>query len=123
MAKKTAAAKKQGKAEKSKAKGKRTWKLLGSTSALVAGIVTTKALDATWRTATGKKPPTAPESPEIGNREALAWAAVSGMAMGVARMYATRRAAGYWVKSFGTLPPGMDKGATKETKKKVKGKG
>ena len=27
----------------------------------------------------------------------------------------------YWVKSFGTLPPGMDKGATKKTKEKVKG--
>lgn len=111
---------KSKKTDKPKEKGKKSWKLLGSTSALVAGIATMKALDAAWQTATGKKPPTAPESPEIGNREALAWAAVSGLAMGVARMYATRRAAHYWVKSFGTLPPGMKKGATKETKQKVK---
>ena len=114
-------AKKSKKPDQPKPKGKGSWKVLGSTSALVAGIATAKALDATWKTATGKKPPTSPESPEIGNREALAWAALSGMAMGVARMYATRRAANYWVKSFGTLPPGMNKGATKQTKKKVKG--
>lgn len=114
--------KKPGKSQgtRPKEKGKKSWKMLGTTSALVAGLATTKALNATWKTATGKEPPTAPESPEIGNREAIAWAAVSGMAMGVARMYATRRAANYWVKSFGTLPPGMNKGATKETKKKVK---
>lgn len=94
--------------------------MLGTTSALAAGLATTKALDAVWKTATGKKPPSKPESPEIGNREAIVWAALSGMAMGVAKMYATRRAATYWVKSFGTLPPGMDEGATKKTKQKVK---
>ncbi|MEP6666823.1 MAG: DUF4235 domain-containing protein [Nocardioidaceae bacterium] len=113
-------AKKSKKSDKPKEKGKRSWKLLGTTAALTAGIATAKALDAAWKTATGKRPPDAPESPEIGNREALVWAAVSGMAMGVAKMYATRRAASYWVKSFGTLPPGMNKGASKETKKKVK---
>jgi hypothetical protein len=116
-----ASKKKSGKPEQRKAKGKKTWKLLGNTASLVAGIATTKALNATWKTATGKEPPTKPESPEIGNREALAWAALSGAAMGLARMYATRRAASYWVKSFGTLPPGMSKGATKKTKQKVKG--
>jgi hypothetical protein len=116
-----ASKKKAGKPDKPKPKGKRTWKLLGNTASLVAGLATMKALNATWKTATGKEPPTKPESPEIGNREALAWAAVSGAAMGLARMYATRRAARYWVKSFGSLPPGMDKGATKKTKQKVKG--
>jgi hypothetical protein len=112
-------AKKSKKSDQPKPKGKRSWKILGSTAGLVAGIATAKALDATWKTATGKEPPDEPESPEIGNREALAWAAVSGMAMGVAKMYATRRAANYWVRSFGTLPPGMGKNASKKTRKKV----
>jgi hypothetical protein len=93
--------------KKKKSKGKRAWKVLGSTSALVAGLATTRALDATWRTATGRKPPTKPESPEIAGREALLWAGISGMAIGVAKTYATRRAAQYWVKSTGELPPGM----------------
>jgi hypothetical protein len=98
---------KDKKAKKNKAKGKRAWKLLGSGSALLAGLAVARALDATWRTATGRRPPTKPESPEIAGREALLWAGLSGMAIGVAKTYATRRAAQYWVKSTGELPPGM----------------
>lgn len=110
------------KAAQKKAHGKSTWKLIGTASGLVAGLATTKALDATWRTATGRKPPTKPENPEIASREALMWAAVSGMVMTVAKTYATRRAANYWVKSFGELPPGMKATAQqeKEFKKQAK---
>jgi hypothetical protein len=110
--------------KRKKSKGKRAWKVLGTTSALVAGLATTRALDATWRTATGRKPPTKPESPEIAGREALLWAGLSGMAIGVAKTYATRRAAHYWVKSTGELPPGMtDKSADKkDAQGKVKDK-
>ncbi len=106
--------------EKAREKGKATWKIMGTAASLTAGFAATKALDATWKTATGRKPPTSPESPEIGNREALAWAALTGLSMGVARMYATRRAANYWYRSFGVLPPGMNKAATKKTREKVK---
>jgi hypothetical protein len=110
--------KKAEKAEKKEQKkGKRVWKLMGTGSALAAGVVTAKALDATWKTATGHKPPTKPEHPDIGTRESLAWAAVSGMAIGVAKTYATRRAANYWVKSTGRLPPGMPKEAYKNVAK------
>ena len=117
----TKAQKKADKKEaQKKAHGKSTWKLIGTASGLVAGIATTKALDATWRTATGRKPPTKPENPEIAGREALLWAAVSGMAMTVAKTYATRRAANYWVKSFGELPPGMKEKATKQQEKDFK---
>jgi hypothetical protein len=112
-----AAAKKKA---KSKARGKRAWKALGSGSALVAGLAMTKALDATWQTATGRKPPTKPENPEITGREALLWAALSGMAIGVAKTYATRRAAQYWVRSTGELPPGMKDRATKADAKRMK---
>lgn len=105
-------------AAKKKARGKSTWKLIGTASGLVAGIATTKALDATWRTATGRTPPTKPENPEIASREALLWAGLSGMVMTVAKTYATRRAANYWVKSFGELPPGMK--ATKQQEKEFK---
>ncbi len=112
---------KKGSAEKPPAeKGKKTWKLMGTASYLLGGIAATKALDAAWKSATGREPPTSPESPEIGNNEAFVWAAISGLCVGLARMYATRKAANYWFRSFGTLPPGMNKGATKETKEKVK---
>jgi hypothetical protein len=123
-AKRSKAAEPEEKPEKPKFKGKQAWKLIGSTSALAAGVLTARALDATWRTATGRKPPTKPESPAIAGREALVWAGVSGMAIGVAKTYATRRAAQYWVKSTGALPPGMslDDGAGKREKKKAKRK-
>ncbi len=113
-------AKKKDSAEKPKEKGKKSWMILGTGLSVLAGIATTKALDATWKAATGREPPNAPGSPEIGNSEALVWAGVTGLGMGVARMYATRKAATYWVKSFGVLPPGMSEGATKETRQKLK---
>lgn len=113
-------AKKKDSAEKPpKEKGKKSWMILGTGLSVLAGIATTKALDATWKAATGREPPNAPGSPEIGNSEALVWAGVTGLGMGVARMYATRKAANYWVKSFGVLPPGMSEGATKETRQKL----
>ncbi len=83
------------------------WKLLGTGANLGAALVTSRALDAGWRAVVGRKPPNKPESPELGQREALAWSAVSGAALGLMRTYATRRAASYWVRSVGTLPPGF----------------
>jgi len=113
---------KRNKAKKStsKPKGKQAWKLVGSGSALLAGLAATRALDATWKTATGRKPPTKPENPDIAGREALLWAALSGMAIGVAKTYATRRAANYWIRSTGELPPGMSNNATNAQEKKLK---
>jgi hypothetical protein len=105
---------------KKKARGKRAWKAFGSGSAIIAGLAATKALDATWKTATGRKPPTKPENPDIAGREAILWAALSGMAIGVAKTYATRRAAHYWVRSTGDLPPGMNDNASKADKKRLK---
>ncbi len=96
------------KAEKKKQdKHKRLWKLMDTGSALGAGILTARALDATWKTATGHPGPARAEHPDLGGREAIVWAAISGMAIGVAKTVATRRAAIYWVKSTGRLPPGM----------------
>jgi hypothetical protein len=37
------------------------------------------------------------------------WAAVSGTLIGVARMLATRRAANYYARSTGHLPPQLQK--------------
>jgi hypothetical protein len=105
---------------KSKAKGKRTWKMLGSGAALLSGLAMTRALDVTWKTATGRKPPTKPENPEITGREAMLWAALSGMAIGVAKTFGTRRAAYYWLKSTGELPPGMKKDASRAETKRAK---
>ncbi len=112
-------AKKSAEAKKKSSKGKTAWRMLGTGSALAAGVAAARLLDALWHTATGRKPPSTPESPDIAHGEALVWAAVSGMAIGVAKTYATRRAARYWVRSFGELPPGMADGATVADKNEI----
>lgn len=112
-------ARKRQEADKQAAKGKAAWRMLGTGSALAAGVAAARLLDAVWHTATGRKPPSTPESPDIAHREALVWAALSGMAIGVAKTYATRRAARYWVRSFGELPPGMADDASLADKRKI----
>ena len=103
---------KRAKRAKKSPKGRGGWRVLGSGSALAAGVLAARVLDVIWASATGRKPPSNPESPDIAHREALVWAALSGMAIGVAKTYATRRAARYWLRSTGELPPGMASGAS-----------
>jgi len=83
------------------------WGVFSLVAALVAATAARKALNASWRAATGKPPPANPASPEVQMREALLWAAASGTIVAVARMLATRRAAQYYARSTGHLPPGV----------------
>ena len=84
------------------------WRLLGGVSAILAGLAARKLLVVSWRRTTGKNPPANPAAPGTDWRKAIAYAAVSGAAMGLARMIATRKAANYYRKSTGHLPPGME---------------
>ena len=68
-----------------------------------------KVLNSSWKAATGKQPPTNPADPDVAIREAVVWATVSGTLVALARMYAGRKAAGYYVKSTGHLPPELAK--------------
>jgi hypothetical protein len=83
------------------------WKVLAALSAVAAAQAANKTMTVIWRGATGEDPPTVPEDPETNWTEALAWAALSGAVMGVARMLATRQAAQYYVKSTGSLPKAL----------------
>ena len=94
--------KKSGETDSSK-----VWGVFSLAAALVAAAAARKGLNASWRAATGKPPPANPASPDVDMREALAWAAVSGTIVAVARMLATRRAAHYYARSTGHLPPGV----------------
>lgn len=78
-------------------------------SALMAATAVRRGLNTTWRATTGKKPPANPADPDVNLREAIAWAAVSGVAVGVSRMLAQRKAASYYARSTGHLPPGLQK--------------
>ena len=85
----------------------KVWTLMSFASMLLAGTLSKKALNGGWKAATGKQPPANPADPDVAMREAVAWAAVSGTAVAVARMLASRRAAHYYAKSTGHLPPGL----------------
>jgi subtilisin family serine protease len=85
----------------------KVWGLFSLVAALMAATAARKGLNASWRAATGKPPPANPASPEVDMRDALVWAAVSGTIIAVARMLATRRAAHYYARSTGHLPPGV----------------
>ena len=74
-------------------------------AALGAAAVAKKGLNTSWRAATGKNPPANPADPDVKMSEAVLWAALSGTLIAVARMLATRRAANYYAKSTGHLPP------------------
>jgi uncharacterized protein DUF4235 len=81
---------------------------------LVAGLgaaaVTRKLLDHSWKAAAGKNPPENPADPDVSIGEAVLWAAITGAAVALARMVAQRRAASYYHRSTGHLPPGLRKG-------------
>ncbi len=85
------------------------WSIFSLISALGAAAVAKKGLNASWKAATGKNPPANPADPDVEMREAVMWAAASGTLVALARMFAQRRAAGYYLKSTGKLPPGLEK--------------
>jgi hypothetical protein len=84
------------------------WKIAGTGSAILAGVLTRKLLTKTWTSITGNEPPSNPEHPEVTWPEAISWAVLSGVAVALARLVATRTAADRWVKATGSLPPGLE---------------
>jgi hypothetical protein len=90
--------------------GSKIWTVFSLASALGAAAIAKKGLNTSWRAATGKNPPENPADPDVDVWEAVLWAAVSGTLVAIARMLAQRKAAGYYVKSKGELPPQLKKG-------------
>jgi hypothetical protein len=87
----------------------KVWSIFSLVASLAGAAAARKAIDKSWQVSTGKKPPENPADPDIDIWEAVAWAAVTGAAVAMAKMYAQRRAANYYVKSTGTLPPPLRK--------------
>ncbi len=89
------------------ASGSKVWSVMALASTVGAGIAARKAMTTSWKVATGKEPPENPADPDVSIGEALAWAMVSGLTIGVARMLASRKAASYYRKSTGHLPANL----------------
>ena len=68
-------------------------KITSAVAAMAAAFVARKVITLVWTKATGKEPPTHPEDPQVGLREALGWAMLTGVTVESARLLATRAAA------------------------------
>jgi hypothetical protein len=90
------------------ASGSKVWSLMGLGATLGATMAARKAMTATWKLSTGKNPPSNPEHPDVSLGEAVTWAIASGVAVGLARMFATRAAADYYRRSTGHLPANLE---------------
>ncbi|MFN2557270.1 MAG: DUF4235 domain-containing protein [Nitriliruptorales bacterium] len=84
------------------------WKAVGTSAGIAAAALTRNLITSGWQRRRGSEPPANPESPSTGWGEALAWAALTGVAIGVARMVAARGAAAGWRRAMGELPPGLE---------------
>lgn len=84
------------------------WKVLGTGSTILAGIAATKIVDTIWKRA-GRDNRIDPKNPDVPAREALVYAALTGLAAGAAKTMATRKAAAYYQQSAGHLPAAMAK--------------
>ena len=87
----------------------KSWTIFSLVAALLGATVARKTLTSSWRAATGKNPPANPADPDVDLWEAVLWAIASGHADQLARLLATRKAANYYAKSTGHLPPGLGK--------------
>ncbi len=67
-------------------------RMLAGAAVAAAAMVAKKALDGSWRVATGGRPPTDPEDPDVAWKEAVAWALLSGAVIGMAQLAAARGA-------------------------------
>ncbi len=84
------------------------WRAVGTVSGIIAGAATRRLLLAVWQRTTGREPPSNPASRRTTWAEALAWAAASGVAMGVGRLIAQRGAAGAWKAATGSYPEDLE---------------
>ena len=82
--------------------GSVAWKIMGTGGAILAGIIATKVIDAIW--ARAGQDEINPKNPNAPLAKAIAYAAITGLAVGAARTIATRKAAEFYEKSAGHLP-------------------
>ncbi len=93
------------------------WKLMGGASAAAAAVATRKAAEKLYTAGTGEAPPENPSAPHVPLRQAVIWAVLSGVIVGLVRMLVERTAAKAWVRARGELPPGLVAQGTEDTER------
>lgn len=75
------------------------WKYIGTGAAIVAGALANKVVNKGWESATGRSAPSDPTDPDIDWKEAVAFAAISGIVVGTMRLIAQRQTAGVYQRA------------------------
>ncbi|WP_239309618.1 MULTISPECIES: DUF4235 domain-containing protein [unclassified Frankia] len=86
------------------------WKIVGGAAGAAAGSAASRTATVAYRKIRKADPPASPAHPETAWADAIGWAVLSGVAIGLGRLTAERVAARWWVKTTGSLPPGMHDG-------------
>lgn len=100
--------------------GSIAWKMLATVSGLVAGKAATKLTETGYKMATGGKPPKDKYDPEHSALQIAVFAVVSTAVTAGFKAFAERKAADYYAKSSGTLPPPVAKQRKKAAEKAAK---
>ena len=84
--------------------GDKLFKIVGTALAVGSASVAKKVSEGGWKAVMASDPPANPEDPDTTLAEAIAWAAISGAIIALARMLATRQWTQYYAKSTGRRP-------------------
>lgn len=89
------------------------WKVLATVSGLVAAKAATKVTATGWKAATGNRPPAGKFDPEHTAAQIAVFTIVSSAVTAGFKAYAQRKAADFYTKSAGELPPPVAKARRK----------
>ncbi|MCK9878062.1 DUF4235 domain-containing protein [Frankia sp. AgPm24] len=90
-----------------KAASKLGWKVVGGAATALAGTAASRGVTLAYKKVRRSDPPVNPADPDTALAEAILWAAISGLAIGLGRLAAERAAARGWARATGSAPPGM----------------
>ncbi|AQP46990.1 hypothetical protein BW730_05120 [Tessaracoccus aquimaris] len=81
------------------------WKIYAGAIGAVTTIVAQKLVTKLWEVSTGDAPPD-PNDPETPLKQALIWAAASGLGVGMTQLMMNRLVQNRWLKNFEHTAPG-----------------
>jgi Protein of unknown function (DUF4235) len=85
-------------------------KVLHGLTTMSAAFLARKLLIVAWTKATGKKPPTNPEDPQVALAEALSWSVLVGVTVAAVRVLAIRFVSRRALASADDEPAGAERG-------------
>jgi hypothetical protein len=81
------------------------WKAITIVLGTVVGLATQRLIEMPWKLLRGTTPPKVLADRRSPWRDAVSWAVASGIGVGVARLVASRTAAGVWEAAVHEPPP------------------